>query len=168
VPLHVPFIGLLGGQNLFIGILMRAKNWLSYLIYSNLLQAPQKGQIVADRVSGEIDKDYVVMLYQIRRYLYGELSESQLRKYMARQTPLMKYHGLMSFYPIVDDERLLKELDGWLIGSGHRALQLRARLLGRAGIPTLPQPHGMSSCSRYGTRREPVPYAIFGFLASLG
>jgi len=35
---------------------------------------------------------------------YGELSESQLRKYMARQTPLLRYHGLMSFYPVVNDE----------------------------------------------------------------
>jgi hypothetical protein len=84
------------------------------------------------------------MLYQIRRYLYGELSEAQLRKFMARQTPLMKYHGLMSFYPIIDDEPLLRAIDGWLLNSVHRALRLRARLLGKAGITTLPRPHGLS------------------------
>jgi hypothetical protein len=56
----------------------------------------------------------------------------------------MKYHGLMSFYPIIDDEPLLKELDGWLLGSVERALRLRARLLGQAGIATLPEPHGKS------------------------
>jgi RNA-directed DNA polymerase len=127
-----------------LSTLSRAKNRLSYLIYSNLLQAPKKGQIVPARVAGSIDLDYVVMLYQIRRYLYGELSEGQLRRFMARQTPLIKYHGLMSFYPIIDDEPLLKELDGWLLGSVDRALRLRARLLGQAGIATLPEPHGKS------------------------
>lgn len=124
--------------------LKRVKDRISYLIYANLLQAPKKGHDVRDRVSGAIDQDYVVMLYQLRRYLYGELSEAQLRRFMARQTPLLKYHGLMSFYPIVNDEHLLKELDGWLLGSVHRALRLRARLLGEAGIATLPHPHGMS------------------------
>jgi hypothetical protein len=124
--------------------LRRIKEKLAYLVYSNLLQAVKKGHIVAGRVSGNIDDDYVVMLHQIRRYLYGELSESQLLKYMARQTPLMRYHGLMSFYPVVDDERRLKEIDGWLIGSVHRALRLRARLLKTAGVTALPRPHGRS------------------------
>ena len=84
------------------------------------------------------------MLYQIRRYLYGELRESQLRKYLARQTPMMRYHGLMSFYPIVDDEPLLKALDGWLLNSVYRALRLRAKLLGAAQVLPLPSPHGLS------------------------
>src|SRR5277367_4317933 len=83
------------------------------------------------------------MLAQIRRYLYGELSESQLRKYMARQTPLMRYHGLMSFYPIVNDEALLKALDGWLLNSVYRALRLRAKLFQQAGVRILPPPHNL-------------------------
>ena len=119
------------------------QNWLSYLIYSNLLQEPKRGRIVPDRV-GDTDWDYVVMLAQIRRYLYGELSESQLRKYMGRQTPLMRYHGLMSFYPVVNDELLLKHLDGWLLNSVYRALRLRGKLLMKAGFRGLPTPHGLS------------------------
>jgi hypothetical protein len=123
--------------------LERAQQRLSYLIYSNLLQALKQGLVVRQRVDGSIDRDYVVMLYQIRRYLYGELSESQLRKYMARQTPLIRYHGLMSFYPIVDDEALLKRLDGWLLNAVFRALRLRARLMGEHGILSLPKPQGL-------------------------
>lgn len=122
----------------------RIKKRLAYLIHSNLLQALKKDWIVPARVQGGIDLDYVVMLYQIRRYLYGELSESQLRKYLARQTPLVRYHGLMSFYPIVDDEPLLRALDGWLVNSVYRALKLRARLFGDAGVPSVPTPHGLS------------------------
>ena len=123
--------------------LRRSKDWISYLIYSNLLQEPKKGRIVIARLAYGIDRDYLIMLAQLRRYLYGELTESQLRKYMARQTPLMRYHGLMSFYPIVNDETLLKELDGWLLNSVYRALRLRAKLLRKAGIKILPPPHGL-------------------------
>jgi RNA-directed DNA polymerase len=100
---HKPSVSFVGYEissetiSMRLSTLTRAKNRLSYLIYSNLLQAPKKNQIVPARVAGSIDLDYVVMLYQIRRYLYGELSESQLRRFMARQTPLMTYHGLMSF-----------------------------------------------------------------------
>ena len=120
-----------------------AKAWMSYLIFSNLLQEPKRGNLLIARLAYGIDRDYLVMLNQIRRYLYGGLGESQLRKYMARQTPLIRYQGLMSFYPIVNDEALLKSLDGWLLNSVYRALRLRGRLYRRAGITTLPPPHGM-------------------------
>ena len=121
--------------------LKRAQDWMSYLIYSNLLQEPKRGKLLKARLVNGIDQDYRILLIQLRRYLYGELSESQLRKYVARQTPLMRYHGLMSFYPIVNDEALLKELDGWLLNSVHRALRLRAKLFRKAGIAILPPPH---------------------------
>lgn len=125
--------------------LKKAKRHLSYLIYSNLLQAPKKGKCIASRVSGSVDWDYVVMLRQIRRYLYGEMSEAQLRKYLGRQTPRLRFHGLMSFYPVVSDESQLKSLDGWLLNSVHRALRLRGKLFQVNGIKNLPPPHGLSA-----------------------
>lgn len=142
----VSFVGYKIGSRI-IGMrestLRRAKDWMSYLIYSNLLQEPKKGRTLIARLAQGIDQDYRTMLAQLRRYLYGELSESQLRKYMARQTPLMRYHGLMSFYPIVNDELLLKDLDGWLLNSVYRALRLRAKLFRKAGINILPPPHDL-------------------------
>jgi RNA-directed DNA polymerase len=123
--------------------LRRSRARISYLIYSNLLQEPKKGRILIERLAFGIDRDYLIMLAQLRRYLYGELTEKQLRKYMARQTPLIRYHGLMSFYPIVNDEALLKHLDGWLLNSVHRALRLRAKLLRKGGIAILPPPHDL-------------------------
>jgi RNA-directed DNA polymerase len=143
----VSFIGYRIGSKLISfapDALKRSQNWLSYLIYSNLLQEPKKGRIGSDRLTRDMDWDYVVMLAQIRRYLYGELSESQLRKYIARQTPLMRYHGLMSFYPVVNDDALLRKLDGWLLNSVWRSLRLRAKLLKAAGFTILPAPHGLS------------------------
>jgi len=63
---------------------------------------------------------------------------------MARQTPLLRYHGLMSFYPVVNDEALLKHVDGWLLNSVYRSLKLRGRLLKELGFQQLPLPHGLS------------------------
>lgn len=134
-----------------------AREWMSYLIYSNLLQEPKRGIVLKARLVYGIDQDYRIMLAQLRRYLYGELSESQLRKYMARQTPLMRYHGLMSFYPIVNDEVLLRQLDGWLLNSVHGALRLRAKLFSKAGITMLPPPHGLSKAELLKLDYRPRP-----------
>ena len=151
---YVSFIGYKIGSSL-IGFrpqtLKNSQDWLSYLVYSNLLQEPKRGRMAQDRI-GDVDWDYVIMLHQIRRYLYGELSESQLRKYMARQTPLLRYHGLMSFYPVVNDEAVLKHVDGWLLNSVHRALKLRSRLLTELGFTNLPLPHRLSKQQLVGLR----------------
>lgn len=142
-----------------------AKERMSYLIYSNLLQEPKRGTCLIGRLAYGIDQDYLIMVTQLRRYLYGELTESRLRKYMARQTPLMRYHGLMSFYPIVNDEVLLKELDGWLLNSVHRALRLRAKLFSAAGISPLPPPHGLSKSDllKLGYRPRPGQFVDLRF-----
>ena len=164
----VSFVGYQIGSGI-IGMrestLKRSKDRMSYLIYSNLLQEPKRGHVLIARLAHGIDRDYFIMLTQLRRYLYGELSESQLRKYMARQTPLMRYHGLMSFYPIVNDEKLLKELDGWLLNSVYRALRLRAKLLRAAGIKMLPPPHGLPKVDllKLGYRPRPGTYIDLRF-----
>jgi RNA-directed DNA polymerase len=150
----VSFIGYRIASNLIsfrTETLKNSQDWLSYLIYSNLLQEPKRGRLAQNRI-GDVDWDYVIMLAQLRRYLYGELTESQLRKYMARQTPLLRYHGLMSFYPVVNDEVLLKHVDGWLLNSVHRSLRLRAKLLTELGFAQLPLPHGLSMTQLVGLR----------------
>jgi RNA-directed DNA polymerase len=156
----VSFVGYDIGPNLIsmrVRKVKEAKAWMSYLIFSNLLQEPKRGNLPIDRLAHGIDRDYLVMLNQIRRYLYGGLRESQLRKYMARQTPLIRYQGLMSFYPIVNDEALLKGLDGWLLNSVHRALRLRAKLFRSAGISMLPPPHDMPKTGLLKLSYRPQP-----------
>jgi hypothetical protein len=132
--------------------LAKTKKHLSYLIYSNLLQWPKKGVCLKERIDGGVDWDYVVMLNQVRRYLYGEMSEAQLRKYLARQTPRIKYHGLMSFYPVISDENQLKELDGWLLNSVYRALKLRSSLYSKQGFSHLPLPHSLTKSELLGLK----------------
>jgi hypothetical protein len=120
------------------------KEWIAYLIYVNLLEQPLKGNFVGVRVSPPIDRDYVVLLFQLRRYLYGDLSEKQLRRYLDRDTPRIHYRGLMSFYPILDDEGQLRDLDGWMLHTVRTTLRKRAVLFASAGFSTLPQPHGLT------------------------
>ncbi|MFL5352211.1 reverse transcriptase domain-containing protein [Archangium sp.] len=120
----------------------RIKSHIARLIYANLLEQPLAGRCIPGRVSGPRDADYTVMISQIRRYLYGELTEEKLAKYLSGDTPEMRYRGLMSFYPIVDDDTQLKQLDGWLLHTIYTSLLRRAELFQQAGLQVTARPHG--------------------------
>lgn len=131
------------------------KKKIGFLIYKNLLQEPKRHYFNSYRMLGPIDRDYPVLIYQLRRYLYGGLSESMLRKYLVRQTPKLRFKGLMSFYPIVDDEELLRELDGWMLSITLRALRRRAQLWSSYYPGILPVPHGSSRAQLLQLRHNP-------------
>ena len=48
----------------------------------------------------------------------------------------------MSFFPVVNDDELLKDLDGWLASKIYLALRCRTKLLKNLGVSSLPAPHG--------------------------
>ncbi len=140
---HVEFVGYRVGFD-SIGIRERTvrkiKEWLSYLIYANLLQQPRRNNCLLQETQG-VDRDYLVMISQIRRYLYGNVTEAMLTRYAAGDFPEMSYRGLMSFYPIVDDTDQLRSLDGWLAQTIHHCLRERTNLYQAAGNAQLPPPH---------------------------
>jgi len=133
----------------------RAKRHLQQLLYFNLLSELHKGTQDPGRLQGRVDRDYVVFIWQARRYLYGDLSENDLRTFERNGAPLRRFKGLMSFYPLVDDTDLLADLDAWFAAQSWLALRRRARLLRAAGIPALPPPHdlGIHDLIRY-TRKS--------------
>jgi hypothetical protein len=122
----------------------RIKRRISKLIFHNLLEQPKNGVFVADRIAPPVDRDYVTMVRQIRRYLYGDLSEERLIKYLSQSAPCIRYKGVMAFYPLVDDFHQLQELDGWLLRSVHSTLKKRRSLFEANGIIDLPPPAGLS------------------------
>ena len=122
-------------------LVSKAKRRLESLIFSNLLQEPLRGKINEDRISG-LDRDYLVLISQVRRYLYGDLHEEQVRNYRSRAVPNIHYRGFMSFFPVVNDDELLKDLDGWLASKIYLALRCRTKLLKNLGVSSLPAPHG--------------------------
>ncbi len=114
------------------------------LLRDNLLRALQDGSQDLSRVSSTTDRDYVVYVLQLRRYLYGDLSESQLRRYLRGGIPPRRFKGLMSFFPLIDDHDQLMQLDAWIVNQTWMALRRRAILLASLGVTTLPAPHGLS------------------------
>ncbi|MFC3355516.1 reverse transcriptase domain-containing protein [Sphingobacterium zeae] len=109
---------------------IKIKNQISYLLYKNLIQPlksnPFNAKIIPDK--GE-DHDLVTAIMQIRRYLYGEVSERKLGNYLNGAHKTLKFKGIMSFYPLIDDEKQMKELDSWMISTILIAISLRGKLL---------------------------------------
>lgn len=118
----------------------RIKKKISFLIYQNLLQAPKSGLFNAARLGPDIDFDYVVAVYQVRRYLYGGLTNSRLYAFLRGRIPTIHFKGLMSFYPLVNDGEQLSKLDGWLIHVFKTSLRHRENLWKAHGITSLPGP----------------------------
>jgi hypothetical protein len=112
----------------------KIKKQISYLLYRNLIQ-PLRGKKLKGLIIPANDKDVALLtaIMQIRRYMYGGLSGQQLRNYVNGRTKRIYFKGIMSFYPLVNDEEQLKALDGWLVSVIHRSLKLRFQLLKKWG-----------------------------------
>lgn len=107
----------------------KIKKQIIYILYKNLIQPlkyPSKGLTFPNNNQ---DLALKAAIYQIRCYLYGDLSELRLIKHKNGQVRNLKFKGLMSFYPIVDNTDQLKELDGWLVSMIYRLLLKRKLLL---------------------------------------
>jgi len=109
---------------------VRIKKQISYLLYRNLLQPLKEHPLRSLQIpANNRDKALLIAMMQIRRYLYGGLLERDLFDYIKGRKKILQFHGLMSFYPLVNDEDQLKRLDGWLVSVIHRSLQARNKLL---------------------------------------
>lgn len=78
---------------------------------------------------GFMDWDLVTCINEIRKYMYGGLTESDISGFLndERRPPLVR--GLMGFMPLITDSSQLKALDGWLLNILKRAQRERARML---------------------------------------
>ncbi|WP_424947871.1 reverse transcriptase domain-containing protein [Candidatus Spongiihabitans sp.] len=107
---------------------------ISYLLYRNLIQ-PLSGTELKGLIIPANDKDPALLtaIMQIRRYMYGGLNGQQLRNYINGRTKRVYFKGIMSFYPLVNDQKQLRALDGWLVSVICRAIKLRHKLLKKWG-----------------------------------
>ena len=144
-------------------LVSKAKRRLSHLIFSNLLQEPLQGRVNHARLNG-LDRDYLVLISQIRRYLYGDLCEEQVRRYLTRTVPGIHYRGFMSFFPVVDNDELLKNLDGWLVSKIYLALRRRTKLLQNSGVSALPAPHSRERAELVNLKIGDIDLSIPSFL----
>lgn len=108
----------------------KIKKQISYILYQNLIQPINSPSWKSVKVpNSEEDIDLVRAIMQIRRYLYGNLNEKMLRNYISGSYKRLNFKGIMSFYPLIDDEEQLKKLDKWLVSAISNALKKRGKLL---------------------------------------
>lgn len=126
----------------------KIKKQISYLLYKNLIlplrNLPLRNIIIPNR---DKDDGFITAIMQIRRYLYGGLTDEYLINFLQGKTKRIHFKGIMSFYPLVTDEEQLKELDGWLLSTIYRSLKLRNKLLYSQG-------HNVSSFFPFNLTRE--------------
>ena len=131
--------------------IMKIKKEISYLLYRNLIQpirsAPMKGVTIPNTYNS--DPAFVTAIMQIRRYLYGNLNEEKLMNYLNGKYKELSFKGIMSYYPLIDDEEQLKELDSWLIFTILNCLRLRKILLLRHG-------YNVSSCFPFNCEKDTI------------
>lgn len=108
----------------------KIKQQISYLLYKNLIQ-PIKQQPFrnVNIPSNNIDKDLITAIMQIRRYLYGDLTEIKLRNYINGKYFKLKFKGIMSYYPLITDDTQMKYLDKWLISTILNVINKRKKIL---------------------------------------
>lgn len=122
----------------------KLKTRINELLYFNLVREPARGTQHPRSLSGGVDHDYTTFIWQLRRYLYGDISERGLRKMVAKGTVRRRFRGFMSFFPLVNDDVLLADLDRWIVAQTCLALRKRYRLLTESGLTTLPVPYSVS------------------------
>jgi RNA-directed DNA polymerase len=111
----------------------RIKNKVSAIIHRHLLLYPSRNLFSTNRIGNNgLDWDLVTCLNEIRRYLYGALTEAQIEKCLTdRSQPLIMATCLLSYYPLVDDVNIFRQLDGWLINVIKRAQRARVSMIAR-------------------------------------
>lgn len=113
----------------------RIKAHLAKTIYRHLLLYPRKGQFNASRIGpGFVDWDLVTCINEIRRYLYGGVSEALLQQHISGTLGLRTAgRGPMAYYCLTEDRSELHALDGWLVDAIRRAFRSRVRVLQSLG-----------------------------------
>ncbi len=109
----------------------RFKKRVSKIIYQHLLLYPRRHSLSSTRVNRNgTDWDMVTCINEIRRYIYGRISEEQITKCINDKSESLKLSRCaLSFYPLVDDPEVFKELDGWLVSVLSRAQKTRKIIL---------------------------------------
>jgi RNA-directed DNA polymerase len=115
----------------------QVRRHINALLFNNLLREPRAGTQDMSRV-GRLDRDYVTYIWQLRRYLYGHLTENEVRRVNRGAPPPRHLTGVLSRFPLVNDDVSLRGLDRWIATQTFLALQKRITLLRRTAKFTSP------------------------------
>ena len=108
----------------------KIKRQISHILYKHLIQPLRGSELRALTIPANgKDPHLLGAIQEIRRYLYGNLTEKMITRYLTGSSNRIFFKGIMSFYPLINNEEQLRELDGWLITAIYKAMRLRAKLL---------------------------------------
>lgn len=108
----------------------KIKREISYILYKHLIQPLNPSPLKALKIpANNQDEALLNAICEIRRYMYGNLSEDMLSAYLNGRSNRIFFKGLMSFYPLINDEKQMKALDGWLANAIFKAVRNRSSLL---------------------------------------
>lgn len=83
---------------------------------------------------GFMDWDLVTAVNELRKYIYGGLTDAELHSFLLGGSRLRRIRGLMGFLPLISDIDQLAELDGWLVSAFRRAQRERMRMAAVRGL----------------------------------
>lgn len=114
----------------------RTKARIAKIIYLNLLYPLTKGTFNVGRIAGSgFDWDLLNCVNEIRRFIYGNLREDELRRFVSSGTKIRKFRGFIGFCPLIDKIEQFRELDGWMVDILSRGLKERYRRIRSLGYP---------------------------------
>lgn len=153
----------------------KIKRQISYVLYKHLIQPLNGPKLNAKKFpSTGTDDALLSAISEIRRYLYGNLTDDMIVKYLNGSSNRIFFKGIMSFYPLISNEKQLRQLDGWLITAIHKAMKERKKRLLFWQKPTLGFPFNVKKSdlvSQYkqqktkGKRLLQVPSFFYMYLA---
>lgn len=115
------------------------KRRCSRIIYNNLLLHPRrvKAYRPARIGKGFRDWDLVTCVNELRAFIYGGQRQSTLDDYLVGKVKVRNISGAVSYFSLVEDSSVFRELDGWLCDVIDRAYRARASLLTKIGKKTV-------------------------------
>jgi hypothetical protein len=122
--------------------LNRIKKKVENLVYRNLISSLKPNcNLNSNRLAGDFDKDYWTLLFQLRRYIYGGMTDQKINKLLQGKKIRIVFPGVMSYFPLVSDEKQLGDLDAWMFALIRDALVLRKSILLLNGYQLPRQPY---------------------------
>lgn len=119
-----------GAVSIKNSVVARIKDEIGYILVKHLVQPLRQNPLRSVIIpANDQDRALLGAVAEIRRYLYGGLTSTQILNFIHGKTRRVYFKGLMNYYPLITNVHQLRELDGWLISAVHRAIRERARLL---------------------------------------
>ncbi|MEV8157269.1 reverse transcriptase domain-containing protein [Kocuria salsicia] len=100
------------------------------LIYANLIREPLRNTQNPVQLREGIDRDYLTFVSQLRRLIYGSLSEAQVRRLLtAPVAPKVRFTGRVAQFPTISTLEDWKEFDAWVLRQVAGALKKRSKII---------------------------------------